>query len=403
LNAGSTGFGESSDRHPLRVVLFGSYDIGRHPRVAVLRDGLAAHGHQVMEINQPLGLSTADKVTAARSVRGALHLLRNVARSWIGLYRAARTVDPPDLVVVGYLGHLDIHLARLAWPSAPIVLDHLVGLADTAKDRGVATGLKYRMLDLVDRLALRRADIVVVDTEEQRGELSPEVQQRAVVVPVGATEDWFRQAPSPTPPPVRVCFVGLYTPLHGAPVIGHAIALLSADPRFAFTMVGSGQDLEQTRAAAGDAAVEWVDWVPSEDLPALVASQHVCLGIFGTTEKARRVVPTKVYQGLAAGNIVVTSDTAPQRRALGVEARYVEPGDPAALAGCLRSVADELLTTGPVAPVPSERFRPGAVVTPLVERVLTTFGTREARVGRSNRGTRARRSMAPESRRPRQR
>ena len=48
---------------------------------------------------------------------------------------------------------------------------------------------------------------------------------RAVVVPVGAPEQWF------SPPRVlggshlRVIFFGLYTPLQGAPTIGHAIRL----------------------------------------------------------------------------------------------------------------------------------------------------------------------------------
>ena len=45
----------------------------------------------------------------------------------------------------------------------------------------------------------------------------------------------------------------------------------------------------------------------------MVASHDVCLGIFGDTDKALSVVPTKVYQGAAAGCAVVTSDTAPHR------------------------------------------------------------------------------------------
>ena len=85
------------------------------------------------------------------------------------------------------------------------------------------------------------------------------------------------------------------------------------------------------RAAGGD-GVDWLDWVAPADLPALVADHDVCLGIFGRGDKALRVVPNKVFQGAASGCAVVTSDTAPQRRALGDCAVLVPPGDPEALA-----------------------------------------------------------------------
>ena len=71
----------------------------------------------------------------------------------------------------------------------------------------------------------------------------------------------------------------------------------------------------------------------------MVADHDVCLGIFGDTEKALRVVPTKVYQGAAAGCALVTSDTEPHRRALGDAAALVPPGNDAALADVLAALA----------------------------------------------------------------
>ena len=369
-----------------QIVFFGSYDTALHPRVAVLRDGLAAT-NDVVQINERLGLSTADKIDAASSVSGAARLAVAIARAWIPLARRAlREPRRPDAVVVGYMGHFDVHLARLMWPRSTIVLDHLVGLADTSKERGVATGLKARVLDLLDRLAFAAAHVVVVDTEEQRARLAKPAQRKAVVVPVGATSEWFDQPAPPPPPPLRVCFVGLYTSLHGAPIIGEAIDRLAADARIPFTMIGTGQELDATRvAAARNPRVEWIDWVPSEELAATVASHHVSLGIFGTTPKALAVVPTKAYQGLAAGTIVVTSDTAPQRRALGGHARFVPPGDGAALAKALRDLADEMDSSttrsdglgddeaptppGHLAPGPGAAFRPEAVVAAIIGRL----------------------------------
>jgi hypothetical protein len=357
---------------PLDVLVFGSYDAARHPRVAVLRSGLARAGHRVRELNRPLGMSTADKVDAARSLTGSLRFLRAVVRSWYRLIRDGRRTTAPDVVVVGYLGHLDVHLARLLWRRSTIVLDHMVGLAETVRDRAVGRGFLYRLLHAVDRAALHRADVVVVDTEEQRDQLPERLRAKVVVVPVGATDDWF-EAPRPVERmlPLRVCFVGLYTPLQGATFIGEAIRELAADERITFTMIGGGQHLRATREAAAGGRVEWVDWVPADELPAVVAAHDVGLGIFGTTPKAFRVVPNKVYQSLAAGNVVVTSDTAPQRRVLGELVRYVPVGDPSALAAELRGIADEMegATAGAVFPEAEDvdAFRPVAVVGPLLE------------------------------------
>ena len=253
----------------------------------------------------------------------------------------------------------------------------MIFAADTARDRGVSGGAKLRLLDALDRFAVRAASLVLVDTVEHVELLPSGARAKGVVVPVGAPEAWFaagEERPAPARGRLRVAFFGLYTPLQGAVVIGEALALLAGHPEIAVTMIGKGQDLDATRsAAAGNESVTWLEWVPSGDLPAVVASHDVCLGIFGVTPKALRVVPNKVYQGAAAGCVVVTSDTAPQRRMLADAALYVPPGDAKALADALLSLAadrtrvDALATAARQAAL--ERFTPAAIVEPLRARL----------------------------------
>jgi glycosyltransferase involved in cell wall biosynthesis len=159
-------------------------------------------------------------------------------------------------------------------------------------------------------------------------------------------------------------FFGLYTPLQGAPVIGEALGLL-ADELVEATMIGDGQDRAAVQRVAGrNPNVTWLDWVEAEELPEVVARHDVCLGIFGTTSKALRVVPNKVYQGLAAGCAVVTSGTGPQRRALADAAVFVPPGDAKALAEALRSLANN----------PEELARRRAAGRELAQRCFTADG-----------------------------
>jgi glycosyltransferase involved in cell wall biosynthesis len=355
----------------MRILFFGTYDVSTHPRVRVLQQGLRACGHDVVECNVPLGLGTAERVDLLRRPARLPLLVARILRRWLTLVRRSRSLRPVDAVVVGYLGHFDVLLARRLFRRTPVVLDHLISASDTAVDRGErAQSPKVRALAALDRAATGAADVVVVDTEEHVLLVPPAARERALVVAVGAPEEWFGPEPAPAGDVVDVVFFGLYTPLQGAPHIGRAIGALADEPRLRFTMCGSGQDLAETRRqAAANPRVTWRDWVAPDELRELVAGSAVCLGILGTGPKALRVVPNKVFQGAAAGCAVVTSDTPPQRLALGDAACYVPPGDSDALAATLRALAADpaRLQAARVAAhsLALDRFRPAAVVAPL--------------------------------------
>ncbi|WP_020017726.1 glycosyltransferase [Promicromonospora sukumoe] len=371
------------------MITFGTYDAARHPRTAVLVAGLRAHGVKVTELNRPLGFSTAERVRMLQQPWRLPVLAVRLLRCWAGLtadtLRLRRAEGRPRAVLVGYLGHFDVLLARLLHPRAVVVLDHLVFAGDTAADRG-ATGLRVRLLNGLDRLATACADVVVTDTEEHR-QMLPD-PRKGVVVLVGAPDDWRAplvenrtsqvetrpslvepvETPAPTTP-LSVVFFGLYTPLQGAPVIAEAVRdAVAAGAPLRVTLVGTGQDLARTRETlAGTPGVTWHDWVEPGELPALVAGHDVCLGIFSDTPKGLRVVPNKVYQGLAAGCVVVTSDTPPQRRTLGESLELVPPADAAALAARLTELTDPaaLAAAQERASEGRDRIRPQAVTEPL--------------------------------------
>ncbi|WP_220037258.1 glycosyltransferase [Curtobacterium sp. MCBD17_019] len=361
----------------MRILAFGTYQAANHPRVTVLVEGLRARGHRVVEANVPLGLSTRDRVAMLGSRTGAVRMAVRLLSSWSRLAVRAlrvRAAGRPDALLVGYLGHFDVWLARALFPRTTIVLDHLIFAADTAADRGVGGGVVQRALRWLDRAALTIADVIVLDTEEHRDLVPAALRSKAVVVPVGAPAEWSAVEPAPEPGdgPVRVVFFGLFTPLQGAAVIGHALAGLP-EGLVEVSMVGAGQDLDATRAAVGDRPdVTWTPWVEAADLPSVVAAHHVGLGVFGTTDKALRVVPNKVYQCAAAGTAIVTSDTPPQRRMLGEDALFVPPGDADALGAALRGLAedrDRLAALRRAARSRAAGFRPAAVVAPLEERL----------------------------------
>jgi glycosyltransferase involved in cell wall biosynthesis len=393
----------------MHVVGFGTYDRQKHPRVGILLDGLRQLGDEVSEINAPLGFSTAERVAMLGRPLLAYRLVLRLLRRWFALVVAvARTRPAPDVVLVGYLGHFDVVLARLVFPRTVIALDLLIFGGDTASDRGVRKGPKLTLLMALDRLAIACATLVIVDTQEHAGLMPPAARHKVVVAPVGSPDEWFAEPaeiqPGPLkvvvapvgspderlaepaqvqPGPLKVLFFGMFTPLQGAPVIGEAISRLPADTPIELTMVGTGQDLAETRRlAAGSPLVTWRDWVEPDDLRRLLREHHVCLGIFADTPKALRVTPNKVFQGAAAGCAILTSDTAPQRRALGDTARFVRVADPIALAEALRSLAgnpDEVHRLRTSAHRRAEEgFRPRSVTQPVRAALLARTNRKRA-------------------------
>jgi len=362
----------------VRVLGFGTYDSAKHPRAGIILDGLRAHGDDVVEANAPLGFTTAERVDMLSRPWTAYRLVFRMLRRWATLVRAgrrARRAGRPDAVLVGYLGHFDVILARLLFPRDRIVLDQMIFAADTAIDRGVTSGLKLRLLRLIDAAAVRCATVVVLDTDEQIELLPPRRRKKAVVVPVGAPASWFVAGHDSADGPLRVVFYGLFTPLQGATVIGEAVRELGHRDDLAVTLIGKGQDWDAARKLAGEIPnVTWRDWVEPADLPGVVAAHDVCLGIFGTTPKAQRVVPNKVYQGAAAGCAIVTSDTPPQRRALGEDAGYVRAGDPAALAKTLEELVADRARVATLRAASRRRssaqFTASAIVGPLRQRLV---------------------------------
>ena len=246
-----------------------------------------------------------------------------------------------DAVVVGYPGHFDVPAARRLARGRPVIFNPLISLHETlVEDRGRfgAGSPAAAMLRQLDRLALRRADLVVADTAQNArhlAELADLPDERLAVCFVGAEERLFRPGWQPAQE-FHALFVGKLIPLHGVETILAAAALA---PEIAFRVVGSGQlDALMTERPAN---VEWVDWVEYERLPEENQRAGCALGVFGTSTKAGRVIPNKAFQALACGTPLVTADTPAARELLvdGGSALLVPPGDAAALAAAVRRLA----------------------------------------------------------------
>lgn len=267
------------------------------------------------------GLSAAARLAAAE-----LKLLRRPQQQF-------------DVLVVGYPGHLDLPAARRAARGRPVVFNPLVSLSDTFvadRARFSPTSPAARSLGWIDRKAFGAADLVVADTNANAdflASLSGRPRSRFQVCFVGAEERVFRP---PWSPAESFLFVGKLIPLHGLETILAAAKLV---PELRITVAGSGQLEHLLRGRPAN--VDWVPWLESERLGDAYRSTRCALGIFGTSAKAARVIPNKVFQALACGAPVITADTPAARELLVDEesALLVPVGDPEALAKAMQRMA----------------------------------------------------------------
>jgi glycosyltransferase involved in cell wall biosynthesis len=254
-----------------------------------------------------------------------------------------RSSETFDAVLVGYPGYLDLAAARWVARGKPVVFNPLVTLTDTLVEdrrRFPEGSPAAHVLRAIDRRALRAADLVAADTAENarylRG-LADLPTERVTVCFVGAEQRLFRPGWSPVQP-FTALFYGKLIPLHGVETVLEAARI---EPELRFRVIGSGQlePLLEHRPPN----VEWLGWVEYRDLPSELHRAACALGIFGTTAKARRVIPNKAFQALACGAPLVTADTPAARELLvdGHSALLVPPGDAPALAAAVRRIAGD--------------------------------------------------------------
>jgi glycosyltransferase involved in cell wall biosynthesis len=293
-------------------------------------------GVEVVERHEPVWEGREHKFeagvgTALRLAAAELRLRRRIDGDGDSRFEA---------VLVGYPGHLDLGAARHVARGRPVVFNPLVSLADTlVADRGRfrAGSRPARVLASLDRRAFSAADLVVADTAAQAELFSAIGAGRVEVCFVGAEERIFRPGWSPADE-FSVLFVGKLIPLHGLDTVLQAARLA---PELRFRVVGSGQ-LERLLDGRPP-NVEHVSWVEYERLAGELHRASCALGVFGTSAKAARVIPNKVFQALACGTPVITADTPAARELLrdGESALLVPPGDAQALASALRRLASD--------------------------------------------------------------
>jgi glycosyltransferase involved in cell wall biosynthesis len=377
--------GRADDRLMARIIAAGTYDpsFPRNRRVVQL---LEAAGHEVVTCRVDLWGERRYEIPQQRKLRMFLRAVFAYPRlAWRFLKVQG------DAVLVLHPGWFDVLVlsgfARVR--RMPVLFDAFISLYDTVvMDRKLTPpgSLLARSMRTVDRVSLRLARRVLADTPchaDYLVELAGIPRDRVGVLWVGA-DDVFAPHPEVTPHPRRVLFYGTFIALHGLDTIARASKLLQPDG-VTVRIIGSGQEqgaFEDLLHQLEVQNVEMLPPVPLEQLPYEIAAAEICLGIFGTTDKAQRVVPHKVFECAAAGRPIITADTKGMRSAFHEhEVVLVPPGDPEALATAVRRLLADPELRASVAAAGHDRYRrsfTNAVLSRLIDDELRVLVGRQS-------------------------
>lgn len=308
----------------MRVVFWGTYDLGK-PRVRLLLRGARSVGIEVIECHSHVWKDVRDK-SQLPGLRTKILYILHLLSAYPSLVWRYFFLPPHDAVIIGYMGHLDV---IIIWPfsrlrNVPVIWDAFLSLYDTVvNDRQIVSKSSpmARLLYFLEFVACKTADKIFLDTKahacyfEQLFKLPPGSVGHVLV---GAETNIFTVSKdtifeNSKEKHFTVLFYGQFIPLHGIDIIIEAakkVELLGE--AIQWKIIGQGQEEKHIDKLINDLEVKSIErilWVPYDQLAKLIKESNICLGIFGTSEKTKRVIPNKVYQILAVSRPLITGHT----------------------------------------------------------------------------------------------
>ncbi|MDP2586427.1 MAG: glycosyltransferase [Candidatus Komeilibacteria bacterium] len=279
----------------MTVCFFGIY-LPDYCRNKVLMDGLRQNGVNIIECN-----------SRARGLKKYFELIR--------LHR--RIKNQYDVLLVAFPGYQSMLLAKLL-TNKPIIFDAFNSIYDsTVLDRKLvgpkSLGALYYWL--LNWLACKLANKILLDTNDHIDYFVSQFKLKRAKfyrVFISADEQTFFPVKSDHQNEVfTVHFHGSFIALQGIEYILQAANILRDQP-IKFNIIGKGQLYPAMRELADELKltnVNFTGYQQQAEISRSASQADICLGVFGKTEKASRVIPIKVYESLAMAKPIITGES----------------------------------------------------------------------------------------------
>ncbi|MEK7669399.1 MAG: glycosyltransferase [Patescibacteria group bacterium] len=250
----------------------------------------------------------------------------------------SKTKNFYDFLIVGYPGHAVVWFAKLL-SNKKVIFDALCTMEEgvmISRQQYNVLSIKYYYIKFIDWLAVKCADIVLVESEEQRKYFENKFGKNSKykVVYTGADNSVFYPNPSIKKREIfTVLFRGKFLPEAGVKYIIETVKLLE-DQNVDFLIVGNGWLEKNIKKQIQNFKLKNLEFISGNlsynELRTKMLECHVSLGQFEYHERLKRTIPHKCFESLALGLPYITARTAPITEILkdGESLLFVNSADP---------------------------------------------------------------------------
>lgn len=283
-----------------KILVIGSYD-KNYPRNKVLMSTLG----ELFEISK-FRIKNRNLIERIKSAFNIFRLARNCDYVFL-----ANSLSFRPLILITFF--LKIILKK------KIIFDAFVSIYDSfVFDRKYVKedSLRARYYYLLDYFPMNYADIVVYDTNENaeyfKSIFKIKKTVKNIVWPVSVDLKMFDDINASgvlEKNKFNILFYGYFIPLQGIEYIVKAAKLIESENNIHFTIIGSGQNSKKINKLISKLNLKnltLVSRIEYSDLLSRIKEANMCLGIFGKTDKAKRVIPNKLIDCMACRKVVIT-------------------------------------------------------------------------------------------------
>lgn len=225
-----------------------------------------------------------------------------------------------DIMVVGFAGHA---IMPLAWVLAKlnrkkIVLDLFVSEYDSLildREQHSKFSLQALKFWILDWLSCRLADLCLLDADEHIKFFSKHFKvnlKKFKTIFVSTDPKIFYPRNKDKNEKFTIHYHGSKSPIQGLKYIVKAAEILQSDPSIQINIIGKLNNHEEEIKLAQKLNlknVNFVNFLPYEELAKQLGKADICLGMFGDTDKAMHCSAFKIVEAMASRLAVVTGDT----------------------------------------------------------------------------------------------
>ena len=256
-----------------------------------------------------------------------------------------------DVIYLGMGSHPYVLIVKIPAliRNKKIFFDAFVSVYNTEiEDRGRHSykSFKAKYLWQLDKYACLLSDYIFLDTHSHISYFKHEFKLENSCfkrVLIGSYENKYINTSKKLT--FDILFFGNFIPLQGVEVIVESAGMV--DQSINFHLIGNGQTFVQCNELLNNLELKnlkFLGSLPHDQVMKYVASCNIGLGIFGKTEKAKRVIPHKAYEVIASSKPLLTGDSTAIREIFkpGKNCLTCEMGSPHSLAKVITdSISDD--------------------------------------------------------------